>query len=112
MIELVSESRCINCDLCVAACPDNVFDAVADAPPVIARQQDCQTCFLCELYCPADALYVSPLLVPDAQVNEAELVASGLLGSFRREMGWRSAKPRGTHLDLTHRMFADNRVAP
>jgi ferredoxin len=21
---------------------------------------DCQTCFMCELYCPADALYVAP----------------------------------------------------
>ncbi|MBM7488075.1 NAD-dependent dihydropyrimidine dehydrogenase PreA subunit [Bradyrhizobium canariense] len=28
--------------------------------PVIARQDDCQTCFLCELYCPEDALWVSP----------------------------------------------------
>ena len=27
---------------------------------MIARQADCQTCYLCELYCPADALYVGP----------------------------------------------------
>ena len=27
---------------------------------MIARQQDCQTCFPCELYCPTDALYLGP----------------------------------------------------
>ncbi|MGV8950504.1 MAG: 4Fe-4S binding protein, partial [Cypionkella sp.] len=46
MIEIVSESRCIQCNLCVKACPDNVFDEVADGAPVIARKGDCQTCFL------------------------------------------------------------------
>ena len=112
MIELVSASRCIECNLCVAACPDNVFDMVPDAPPVIARKSDCQTCFLCELYCPADALYVSPKCSEDELVDEAQLAASGLLGSFRKAMGWRNAKPRGTHLDLTHRMFAGNLVQP
>ena len=60
MIELVSESRCITCNKCVQVCPMNVFDAVKDAPPIIARQADCQTCFMCELYCPTDALYVAP----------------------------------------------------
>ena len=45
--------------------------------------------------------------------NEApELLASGLLGSFRREMGWSDSAPRGTHLDMTHRMFADLTVQP
>ena len=27
---------------------------------VIAAQADCQTCLLCELYCPTDALFDSP----------------------------------------------------
>ena len=43
MIEVVSEQRCIKCDICVRVCPTNVFDAVEDASPVIARQHDCQT---------------------------------------------------------------------
>ena len=60
MIEIVSARRCIACDICVKVCPANVFDAMPDAPPVIARQADCQTCFLCEIYCPTDALYVAP----------------------------------------------------
>jgi NAD-dependent dihydropyrimidine dehydrogenase PreA subunit len=112
MIELVSETRCIECNLCVAACPDNVFDAVQDGPPVIARKHDCQTCFLCELYCPVDALYVSPVADADDPVIESELIAQGLLGSFRNAMGWVNAKPKGTHRDLTHRMFEGGRVQP
>jgi len=37
MIELVSTDRCIKCDACVDACPDNVFDSVPGEVPVIAR---------------------------------------------------------------------------
>lgn len=62
MIKFVSEDRCIKCNLCVRVCPTDVFDKVSDSIPIIARQEDCQTCFICELYCPVDALYVSPLL--------------------------------------------------
>lgn len=112
MIELVSAERCITCQACVAACPENVFDRVPHRPPVIARPDDCQTCFLCELYCPVDALYVSPLADAHEHVVEAELTAAGLLGSFRRAMGWNAGRPGGTDQDLTYRMFEDGRVAP
>lgn len=105
MIELVSQSRCIQCDICVKACPENVFDAVPGGAPVIARKGDCQTCSLCELYCPADALYVSPLRDRDDPVNEADLVARGLLGSFARAMDWRNAKPHGTDKDPSRLML-------
>lgn len=88
MIELVSTSRCIQCNLCVTVCPTNVFDQVADAPPAIARQSDCQTCFMCELYCPADALYVAPETDSSSPVDEAELAANQLLGSYREGVGW------------------------
>ena len=49
MIELISEERCTSCDICVRVCPVNVFEARDGEPPVIARQQDCQTCYMCEL---------------------------------------------------------------
>jgi NAD-dependent dihydropyrimidine dehydrogenase PreA subunit len=88
MIELVSTSRCIECNICVKVCPTNVFDAVPDAAPVIARQSDCQTCFLCEAYCPADALFVAADAHQPVQVNEAQLAADGVLGSYRRSLGW------------------------
>lgn len=88
MIELVSESRCIKCNLCVTACPTNVFDVVPGHAPKIARQSDCQTCYMCELYCPVDALYVDPNAEESVAVDEETLVASGLLGSYRKNIGW------------------------
>lgn len=88
MIEVVSATRCIECNLCVSVCPTNVFDAVPDAPPMIARQSDCQTCFMCEAYCPVDALFVAPQVDPLPQVDEAALIESGVLGSYRRAIGW------------------------
>ncbi|MET0387131.1 MAG: ferredoxin family protein [Polyangiales bacterium] len=88
MIELVSESRCIGCDLCVQVCPTNVFDAVPDAAPIIARQSDCQTCFMCELYCPVDALFVAPEADETTTVEEPNLEERGMLGTYRAAVGW------------------------
>jgi len=89
MIELLIADRCTACDACVQVCPTNVFDASADGgPPVIARQDDCQTCFMCELYCRFDALYVDPDCEHTSQVDAAWVLASGLLGEYRRDSGW------------------------
>jgi NAD-dependent dihydropyrimidine dehydrogenase PreA subunit len=104
MIELVSADRCIKCDACVEACPDNVFDATPGGVPRIARIDDCQTCYLCELYCLVDALYVSPLRERREAVDEQTLIARGLLGSYRRALGWRGIKAAGTESDLSHRL--------
>lgn len=93
MIEVISGERCIDCDLCVKVCPTNVFDAVPGDHPVIARQGDCQTCFMCEAYCPVDAMFVAPqtdaVLADSPFLDEEFLVASGLLGKYRRDLGWR-----------------------
>ncbi|MBV7501849.1 4Fe-4S dicluster domain-containing protein [Achromobacter sp. ACM05] len=88
MIELISDSRCTGCNICVRVCPVNVFDIVEGAAPVIARQDACQTCFMCEAWCPEDAMYVSPQADAPAPVAEDELVRAGLLGSYRRQIGW------------------------
>ena len=84
MIEIVIADRCTTCNACVTVCPTNVFDTAADGRPVIARQADCQTCFMCELYCKADALYVAPDCDGPAPVDAAAILASNLLGQFRR----------------------------
>jgi NAD-dependent dihydropyrimidine dehydrogenase PreA subunit len=52
MIEVVSGERCVTCDVCVKVCPMDVLERGADGVPVIARQSGCQTCFMCEAYCP------------------------------------------------------------
>jgi NAD-dependent dihydropyrimidine dehydrogenase PreA subunit len=103
MIELLSDERCVDCNLCVKVCPTNVFDARPGQAPVLARQADCQTCFMCELYCPTDALYVSPQAARSDAIGEDELAGRGLLGSYARELGWRGAKPGGTERDPTFR---------
>ncbi|GBF72921.1 hypothetical protein PA598K_01199 [Paenibacillus sp. 598K] len=88
MIEIVSDTRCISCNLCVSVCPTNVFDKTPSGVPTIARQDDCQTCFMCELYCPADALYVSPHPEQSEPLEEATLADANLLGSYREQIGW------------------------
>lgn len=92
MIELVIESACVECGICVKVCPNDIFEATDDGVPVIARQEDCHTCFLCEAYCPVDALYVSPLSIPDP-VASAEK-AAGFRGSYRRAIGWGKDLPK------------------
>lgn len=99
MIELISQSRCINCDICVEVCPTNVFDPVPGEAPVIARHSDCQTCFLCEAYCPVDAMFVAAEAHEHVEVNEEELIAKGLLGSYRRNLGWNKGNSPQIRLD-------------
>lgn len=88
MIALLIEDRCTQCNACVAVCPSNVFDAVPGGHPVIARQEDCQTCYMCELYCKADALFVASDCNGPEIIDEARVLQSGLLGQFRRNHGW------------------------
>jgi len=101
MIELISKKLCIACDRCVDVCPTQVFEAVPGDIPVIARPQACQTCFMCELYCPVDALYVDPRAEEHVPVVEAEVD----LGGYARRLGWKKAKPGGSENDLTHKLF-------
>lgn len=93
MIEILSVDLCTRCDICVRVCPTNVFDRVPDEAPVIARHADCQTCFQCEAYCPADAIFVSPLRTPAPDGSgfrdEPALRAGGQLGLYRDRVGWR-----------------------
>lgn len=116
MIELVSPSRCVRCDLCFGVCPMDVFDRAEDGLPVIARKEDCQTCFLCEAHCPTDALYVAAERRPAPTPSEAELAKRQLLGSYRARLGWGKGRrpPRsfGEALALAQRPEAAAGVSP
>jgi len=94
MIELIVSDRCTNCGDCIAVCPTNVLDPGQAGPPILARVEDCQTCFMCELHCRADAIYVAPDCDRRISVTADEIVASGHLGQYRKHSGvsagWRS----------------------
>jgi NAD-dependent dihydropyrimidine dehydrogenase PreA subunit len=96
MIAAILES-CTQCGACASVCPSNVFALDAAGAPEIARQADCQTCFLCELYCPADALYVDPDCEAPAAPDIVALKANGVIGKFRRDSGWGESSASNEH---------------
>ena len=99
MIAHIFTERCDQCNACVAACPTHVLD-IGDGAPVIARLDQCQTCYMCELYCEADAIYVGPDQHVQEAVDPAAILASGHLGRIRQDHGWDRAPDPGTqHLD-------------
>ncbi len=104
MIEVVSESRCIRCDICVRVCPADVFAKDDRGLPVIARQDDCQTCFLCEIWCPTDALYVAEDAHGPTGVTAAEVELRGLFGTYARALGWSKGRAGGTDQDTTRHL--------
>jgi len=104
MIELIVAERCTACGDCVAACPSHVFDLEASGGPLIARQDQCQTCFLCELYCEADAIYVGPDQRGPQPVDLKDVLASGHLGQMRRDQGWDPATGDPAPLDQYWRL--------
>jgi len=92
VIEVVSEQRCTRCDICIRVCPTNVFERGPDGYPVLARQSDCQTCFMCEAWCPEEAIFVAHPVEPVPEGSPyrdpAFLEAHDLFGAYRRAIGW------------------------
>lgn len=105
MIEVIDAATCTGCNICVKACPTNVFDIVRGQAPRIARQDDCQTCFMCELYCPEDALYVAPD-AEQADPSQAGTPAlQDLLGSYREAIGWGKGRTSTSQQDPTFELL-------
>lgn len=99
MIEIIVADRCTGCNICVKVCPTQVFEEVPKSPPRIAQQADCQTCFMCELYCPEDALYVAPQTNAIAGLSASAPELHKLLGSYRQSIGWAGAGQAGMPTD-------------
>jgi NAD-dependent dihydropyrimidine dehydrogenase PreA subunit len=104
MIEVIDSETCTSCNICVNVCPTNVFDKT-DGIPVIARQSDCQTCFLCELYCPDDALFVAPYADAPQSIDVVALRQSGKFGSYRRAVGWTDETREARGIDRSYLLF-------
>lgn len=52
---------CIGCKVCVQTCPTDVIQFDFDKQRAyIAYPEDCQICHLCRLYCPVDAISITP----------------------------------------------------
>lgn len=105
MIEIINEESCVSCNACVEVCPTNVFEEGADGIPVIARKNDCQTCFMCELYCPADALFVSPHADQEVAVSLDSVETQGLFGSYRAGVGWGKGRVPTASTDASFLMY-------
>ncbi|MVU78142.1 4Fe-4S ferredoxin [Nocardia sp. ET3-3] len=97
MIELVRAEDCIACGKCVDVCPTDVVDRTDSGIPLIARQSDRQTCFVCEAYCPADALYVAPKSTP---IRDREAIAEAHIGRYREQLGWGKGRKPGSLLAI------------
>ncbi len=97
MIAHIFEDLCDGCNSCVAVCPTHVLDPGAETP-LIARLDQCQTCYMCEIYCESDAIYVAPDQHVVEVIDPEAIRASGHLGRIRHDHGWDRPKEDG-HLD-------------
>ena len=60
-IRTIDIEKCNRCGQCVRICPQDVLRINEETRrPVIAYLSDCQSCLLCELYCPQGAILVTP----------------------------------------------------
>jgi hypothetical protein len=62
---------------------------------------------MCELYCPVDALYVAPACETDSAVDEADVAAAGLIGSYRKQVGWGKGRKPGASADASYLMVKE-----
>jgi len=47
---------CKGCNICIAFCPQKVFEPDRDGKPIIAHPEECTQCAFCWLHCPDMAI--------------------------------------------------------
>ena len=60
MITKIDQTKCLGCGRCVEACPMDIIRLNEHRKAYIAYNDDCMTCFRCELVCTQGAIYVHP----------------------------------------------------
>lgn len=58
-VEHIDYDKCSQCLKCSRICPMDIY-RVAGRRVYIAYPLDCMCCYLCELECPQEAIYVNP----------------------------------------------------
>ncbi|HEY1556804.1 MAG TPA: NAD(P)-binding domain-containing protein [Kofleriaceae bacterium] len=73
LVHDINDDRCTGCDACVAVCPTNVLDLVANKSRVL-RFEDCIQCEACMIACPTEALVMFPegALPPPLKIPEMD----------------------------------------
>ena len=60
-MSIQSINGCIGCGTCVITCPTDVLRLdEKTGKAFIKYPADCQMCHLCRMYCPVDAITISP----------------------------------------------------
>ena len=60
-IETIDIEKCDGCGICERSCSQDVIRIDEETKKaVIMYQIDCMACFNCELFCPKEAVYVTP----------------------------------------------------
>ena len=61
MIQSIDQEKCTGCGTCMEICPVDTFRIEEEIQKAgIKYPEDCLTCFLCEMRCPEEAIFVHP----------------------------------------------------
>ena len=77
MIQSIDRDACVGCGRCVERCPLDTLRLDADGKAYIAYPEDCMTCYICELGCPINAIFVHPFKAVPPEVLPGILEGKG-----------------------------------